>query len=237
MLYPCGTGIDNIDCITDYFTPVSDNTKYGSLFRSDMVAPLIDSRASANNPGSAHPHTTKLLVPRKGINDSWHDEMCDLLASLKLTGITCELNPPTIEDAGKQLATVPINIVTAVHSALVREWWQEATQLYHIVRGSVDLTGIYEKKDLSMIKATYFKGDLRNGPQFLQWVTSFTNAESIGEQARLISKVMNSKLPAACTVEQFGQFLSNLLIDWLAIKGNDTQYEPEVLDLLPMSHK
>ena len=47
------------------------------------------------------------------------------------------------------------SVIESVHRAAVDEWWSEATQLYYLVRACIDLTGIYEKKDLAMIKPDY----------------------------------------------------------------------------------
>ena len=210
-------------CANDYFSALFNGDECDTVFVSDMVAPLIDPRTAAGSTGRVCPQTSVKLVPRKGITDAWHDEMSDILATNELTAITLEKLPPSLQDAALQLPNASINIVQAVQYALEREWWMEATLLYNIVRASIDLSGIYEKKDLSMIRATYFKGDKRNGPELLNWVTSFTNIDSVGEQSRLIGKVMNAKLPVNCNRDQFGTFLSNLLIDWLAVRGNDPQ--------------
>ena len=196
---------------------------------SDMVAfPLYDPRQSTNvtsNNFSGITGTSKKLVPRKGYTDAWFDEMNDMLAARNLTTITREYSPPTEMEIAAQLNNVPQNILEAVHAAVTQEWWREATALYHIVRASVDLTGIYEKKDLAMIKATFVMGDYRNGPSFLQWALNFTDKQSVSTQTALLAKVLNAKLSSNASQEQFGQHLSDLLIDWLSITGN-TELHP-----------
>ena len=190
-----------------------------------MVAlPLIDPRQSTNQHNTAISTSTK-LVPRKGYTDSWYDEMGDILAARKLTAVANEPKPPTIPEIAAQLDGVPTNIIEAVHAAITYKWWQEATALYHIVRSSIDLSGIYEKKDLAMIKANYQMNDFRNGPAFLKWAMGFTDKESLGTQSQLLTKLLNTKLAATATQEQFGQHVSNLLIDWLAVTGN-TEHHP-----------
>ena len=94
--------------------------------------------------------------------------------------------------------------------------------MYHIVRASLNLSGIYEKKDLITIK-TFCQGDLRNGPRLLQWATSFVNAGSVASQTKPITKVLSCKLLATSNLDQLGQHVSDLLIDWCSINGNSVQ--------------
>ena len=92
------------DSFDEFFSSLfnGDTCMSGSLFISDMVAPLIDPR-TATSTGRGCPQTTHKLVPRKGINDAWHDEMSDILATYELTTITTEKLPPSLNDAGRQL--------------------------------------------------------------------------------------------------------------------------------------
>ena len=139
------------------------------LIKTDMVAlPVIDQRTAGQS------HTTTKLVPRKGASDTWRDEMADILAAHELTRIVQDSRPPSIEEIQQSLPGVPIDIVEAVHEAALRAWWTDATRLYHIVRASIELSGLFEKMDLSMIKAEFCFGDFRNGPSLLRWATSFT---------------------------------------------------------------
>ena len=187
-----------------------------------MVAfPVVNPRQSTNGTGSLQ-YTNHKLVPRKGLTDVWTDELNDLLASRKLTSVSQEKTPPTLQDTTSLLPGVATHIVEAVYGALIDEWWNESTQLYHIVRGSIDISGVFEKKDLTLIKSSFLKGDYRDGPGLLRWATSFTNMSSVGEQARLLGKVLNAKLPANANLDQLGTHAANLLIDWAAIEGNST---------------
>ena len=189
---------------------------------SDMVAfPVIDSRPSTHG-SSGHPTTSVKLVPRKGVSESWADELNDLLAAKKLTSVSREHAAPTLGETAARLPGVAEHLVEAVYRALVSEWWNEATQLYHIVRGSIDISGVFEKKDLTMIKSSFLHGDYRDGPCLLRWATSFTNPSSVGEQTRLLGKVLNAKLPASANLDQLGTHMANLLIDWASIEGNST---------------
>ena len=191
------------------------------LLKTDMVAPMVHDLRTSDGP----PHTTTTkLVPRKGPSGIWRHEMSDLLAASGLTRIAQDQRPPSIDEVLAALPGVPPDLVQAVHEAALRKWWQSATRLYHIVKGSVDLSGIFEKKDLEMIKSEYCFGDYRNGPAFLRWATGFSDSTTVSEQSKLISKVQDAKVPLSCTLDQFGQIISDLLIDWSAIHGNRVQH-------------
>ena len=179
------------NCIRD------DGDKLSTTMISDMVVlPVVDMRTSANGQlSSMLSHTRTKLVPRKGVTDAWYDDLNDVLSSYKLTKITQEQRPPLLQELIGLLPGVPGDMAEALCNAIHHQWWTEATSLYQIVRASIDLTGIFEKKDLSMIKANFIAGDYRDGPALLKWAMSFTNSESVGEQAKLIAKVMNAKMP------------------------------------------
>ena len=97
---------------------------------SDMVAlPLIDARTSASGT-TAVAHTRTKLIPRKGISDAWADDMADILSAHKLSSVSSELNPPSLQELTAKLPGVPLHLIEAINSALAQEWWLEATALY-----------------------------------------------------------------------------------------------------------
>ena len=209
---------DSIRNILGYST--SDCTS--SAVISHMVAAPVIEQRQATHGSSGYPTTSVKLVPRKGVTESWTDELADLLSARRLTGVSREQAAPTLGETAACLPGVAAHLVEAVHQALLAEWWTESTQMYHIVRGSIDIAGIFEKKDLTMIKSSFVQGDFRNGPGLLRWATSFTNPGSVGEQARLLGKVLNAKLPASANLDRLGTHMADLLIDWAAIDGNST---------------
>ena len=99
------------------------------------------------------------LVPRKGVTASWTDELNDILSSKKLSAVAKEQAPPTLGDTASRLPGVAAHIIEAVYQGMLSDWWKEATELYHIVRASIDLTGVFEKKDLTMIKSSFLLDD------------------------------------------------------------------------------
>ena len=219
------TFVDDLEILKRAFKClfVRDSTQHS--FSDMVVAPVFDQRptniTTLVNKGGV-PSTTAKLEPRKGPSDAWRDELSDILSAEKLTQITGELRPPTLAEIAAKAPGVPQELVEAAHAQITAEWWVGATRVYHIVRASLNLSGIYEKKDLITIRG-FCQGDLRNGPRLLQWATSFVNAASVASQTKLITKVLSSKLPANPNLDQFGQHVSDLLIDWCSINGNNVQ--------------
>ena len=207
-------------CITRALKDLFRHNILDRLIISDMVAlPVIDQRTSTSD----HPSTATKLMPRKGVTESWFEQMNDLLSQRKLTQVTKEDRPTPVAELQNLLPGVDNDIILAIHEAIAALWWAEATQLYYIVRASTDFSGIYESKDLATIKDRFWVGDYRHGPQFLHWVTSFTDPNSVASQAKIIKEISNCKLNANCTQDQFGQHCSNLLLKWKSVSSNDVK--------------
>ena len=196
---------DSVAClaITSSLNTLFNSNSYDRIF-SDMVAtPLVDQRNSTGAHGE-HASTTIKLIPRKGMSAQWEEQLSDILASLKLTTIVKETRPPTLNEVTAMAPNVPDELVAALHATATRIWWTEATKLYHIVRASIDISGVYEAKDLDHLKS-FWAGDHRNGPALLKWATSFTDKGSVATQAKLMSEVMSLKLSTNANLDQFGQ--------------------------------
>ena len=121
----------------------------GSLLTANMVALPITTSGKASAAGEVR-GTSTLLVPRKGATPAWRAEFADLLASYELTSVASEKNPPELEAIRQQAATFPAAAIAHVHAQIQREWRDEASRLYFVVRASIDLSGPYEQKDLDM---------------------------------------------------------------------------------------
>ena len=150
---------------------------HAAWFTANMVAFPISISGKPSAAGEVR-GTSTLLVPRKGVSLSWRAEFADLLANHELTAVASEKNPPDIDAVKLQAAGFPLAIITRVHLAILREWRDEASRLYFLVRASIDLSGPYEQKDLEWIQTTCCKGDLRHGPNLLTWALSFDNPGS-----------------------------------------------------------
>ena len=155
---------------------------------SDMVAfqhpvqrlTTIDNRSATGD----FPHTRTKLVPRKGASVAWTAELNDILSAKGRTNVIGEQQPPTIDSFITRLPKHDIDTIRAVHRMACQQWWSESTDVYHIVRRSIDLSGVYEEMDLEMIHNNFSFGDYRNGVGLLQWALSFTNTSAVSEQSR-----------------------------------------------------
>ena len=191
-----------------------------------VVLPLFDKRTTTtdslgNISMGAGLCTGKKLVPRKGADAAWLDDINDIMASQRLLQVAAENQPPTHEQVSAALQDFPDELAAELLQTIHEEWWAEATKLYHTVRSSIDLGGVFETKDLKTLRTTCNYGIHRHGPALLKWALSFTDGESVAEQAKLITKVESAKLQMNPTLEQFQVHVTNLLLDWLSIAAND----------------
>ena len=129
---------------------------HAAWITANMVAFPITTSGKPSAAGEVR-GTSTLLVPRQGVTLAWRAEFADLLANHELTAVASEKNPPDIEAVKLQAAGFPLATITRVHLAILREWRDEASRLYFIVRASIDLSGPYEQKDLEWIQTTCCK--------------------------------------------------------------------------------
>ena len=148
----------------------------GAASLSDMVAQMVgcqrlttgDHRLSTGNLQC----TRTKLVPRKGATLAWTSELSDILAARGRTFVVAEQRPPTLESFQLRLPSFPQEQIQAIHQAAFQQWWIESTDVYHIVRASLDLSGVYEEMELAMIQSNFCIGDWRDGAALLNWALS-----------------------------------------------------------------
>ena len=119
--------------------------EHGLLFTANMVALPISITCKASTAGEVR-GTSTMLVPRKGATPAWQAEFADLLANHGLTAVASEKEPPELEAIQRQAAGFPLATITRVLHIIQREWRDEASRLYFLVRASIDLSGPYEQK-------------------------------------------------------------------------------------------
>ena len=88
-----------------------------------------------------------------------------------------------------------------MHSTAVKEWQQENTDVFYILRNSVNLAGPHNKTDLAMIEQKICFNDLRDGKGFLEFVTGFKPEGSVRIQASYL-RALDTKLSASATLTQ-----------------------------------
>ena len=85
----------------------------------------------------------------------------------------CNTNScPTLDQISFTLHGWPDHIINELNDMIVRDWWDESSKLYQIVRNSIDLSGVFETKDLNEDdqKLLRYFNDKRHGPGLLNWV-------------------------------------------------------------------
>jgi hypothetical protein len=125
-------------------------TRY--LVSSDMVA--FRSQHSSTEPGiieqpfatTKYPATVEKLTPREGVTPGWHEEITNLLSQCKRSHILREAGPPTLKDFMLEAPTIEIRLLQHMQAIAVREWQQENTDVFYIVRNSVNLEGPHKNR-------------------------------------------------------------------------------------------
>merc|ERR1711965_803578 len=94
------------------------------------------------------PSTTTLLKPRSGVTQDWRDDFEEILASVHRSRVLAEGKPIAFDQLIDQLTTTGFRLTASaaqeLYANIVHEWWSENTDLYHIVRKSIDLDGAFQ---------------------------------------------------------------------------------------------
>ena len=98
-----------------------------------------------------YPGTKELLVPRDGVTPGWNEDFINLIAQHKRSHILRE-EPPTLQHFIQAAPSINLRQLQHMHSIAVKEWQQENTDVFYILRNSVNLAGPHNKTDLAMIK-------------------------------------------------------------------------------------
>ena len=125
-------------------------------FTSDMVVVQIDPGTQRTatptdtiNLFPLHP----MLIPRDGVSPTWNEYIRDKISAEKLTRVVAEKNPPSLSDIQTALAgSIEYGNARHHHAVIKKQWWEEATRLYNIVRPTLNLTGLFHEIDLQMIQ-------------------------------------------------------------------------------------
>ena len=195
---------------------------------NDMVA--FGSQHGSAGPGLVqqrfatiqYPGTKELLVPRDGVTPGWNEEFINLIAQHKRSHILRE-EPPTLQHFIQAAPSIDLRLLQHMHSTAVKEWQQENTDVFYILRNSVNLAGPHNKTDLAMIEQNFCFNDLRDGKGFLEFVTGFKPEGSVRIQASYL-RALDTKLSASATLTQVQVHCDALLCTWQKIRGNSIDH-------------
>ena len=79
-------------------------------------------------------------------------------------------------------ASVDLDTVRHVHRLVVNEYWVENTLYYETLRGSIDLSGEFEAKDIKYIRDHFWNDDRRDGVGLRAWIYSFSASDPTARQ-------------------------------------------------------
>ena len=130
----------------------------------DMVAYLYPGGrpTSARQTTSDMRHTAVKLVPRQGITAAWRDQLMDACNVHGCARLLDEAEPPAFDAVLAQTPpTCDLQTARQLHQMATDEWRVENTVLYHVLRGSITLTGAHEESDLHYIHSHFIHGDER----------------------------------------------------------------------------
>jgi hypothetical protein len=188
----------------------------------DSAGPGIHEQQFAT---TTYPATKVKLTPRDGVTPAWNEEFKNLMSQCRRSHILLEDGPPSLHRFIEAAPSIDLQLLRIMHAKAVREWQRENTDVFHILRNSVNLEGPHNKTDLAMLEQKFSSGDLQDGKGFLQFATSFKAQSSTKAQSQYM-RDLDTKLAASATQTQIQVHCDTLLATWQMIRGNDI-LEPE----------
>ena len=190
---------------------------------NDMVA--FQSQHSSAGPGifeqqfatTKYQATKVKLTPREGVTPAWHEEFKNLISQCRCSHILFEDGPPTLHRFMVAAPSINLQLLRHMHAKTVHEWQRENTDVFYILRNSVNLEGPHNKTDLAILDQKFSSGDLRDGKGFLQFATSFKAEGSTKAQSQYMHE-LDIKLAVSATHTQIQVHCDTLLATWQIIR-------------------
>ena len=119
----------------------------------------------------------------------WLEELSNLFGQLGISVVRGVA--PTYDQVLLAYPLAPASFdFQGVYEATLYIYQDKNTLMYYVVRGSIDLSGPFERTDLLMLSLPdYCFGDARDGWRLFQWVLRFCDTSTIGAQTELRRKV------------------------------------------------
>ena len=216
---------------------------------NDMVA--FRSQHSSAGPGfyeqqfatTKYPATKVKLIPREGVTPAWNEEIKNLLSQCRRSHILIEDGPPTLHRFMQEAPSIDLQLLRRMQAIAVQEWQRENTDVFYILRNSINLEGPHNKADLAMLEQKFSCGDLRDGKGLYEFAVGFRTEGSTKAQSQFM-RDLDTKLSATASQTQIQVHCDALLATWLSIRGNSIaepdafyHYLMESLPLEPESAK
>ena len=215
---PASGGYDSKSCAITRGAVPNDMVAFRS--QHDSAGPGIHEQQFAT---TTYPATKVKLTPRDGVTPAWNEEFKNLISQCRRSHILLEDGPPSLHRFIEAAPSIDLQLLRVMHGKAVREWQRENTDVFYILRNSVNLEGPHNKADLAMLEQKFSYGDLRDGKGFLQFATSF-NAQSSTKAQSQYMRDLDTKLAASASQTQIQVHCDTLLATWQLIRGNDIQH-------------
>ena len=193
---------------------------------NDMVA--FRSQHDSAGPGifeqqfatTKYPATKVKLTPREGVTPAWNEEFKNLISQCRRSHILIEDGPPSLHRFLQEAPSIDLQLLRHMQAKAVHEWQRENTDVFYILRNSVNLEGPHNKADLAMLEQKFSSATLRDGKGFFQFATGFKAESSTKAQSQYM-RDLDTKLTANATQTQIQVHCDTLLATWHMIRGND----------------
>ena len=147
------------------------------------------------------------------------------------------------EDLFEQPPACPTDASLTAHSyslwyEATLQWQQEGTQLFDLVRPTLDLSGPHADQDVRRLKG-WKRDQTRDGRALVQWALSFVDRSSVEGQMELLKEISSMKLDPSETLFGLAEHLYKLWELWLDISSNDRSapaaFLSQLLTSMPVS--
>ena len=147
------------------------------------------------------------------------------------------------EDLFEQPPACPTDATLTAHSyslwyEATLQWQQEGTQLFDLVRPTLDLSGPHADQDVRRLKG-WKRDQTRDGRALVQWALSFVDRSSVEGQMELLKEISSMKLDPGETLFGLAEHLYKLWELWLDISSNDRSapaaFLSQLLTSMPVS--
>lgn len=198
---------------------------------------------SALNPAAVQsyhqPITTRWQPRSRTGHSAWRSDLDDQISTSGLYDFTTRPKP-TLEDVRITFPDVTGYELFDLYTITEDAWRQANTKLYHLVKGTIDLTGAWADKDNNFITMKFHDGPNRDGLGFLEWCDSFVDVSDVASQDEVQLKVSTMKLEnGMCSINKLEAHCTTLLSHWLQIKGNSIEssgtFNYRLLNSLPQT--
>lgn len=202
----------------------------------NSAIPGTNSTQNANLQAALAQCPIPLWRPRDGRNKTfifWEDAVMDAIAHLGLKR----------EDLFEQPPACPTDASLTAHSyslwyEATLQWQQEGTQLFDLVRPTLDLSGPHADQDVRRLKG-WKRDQTRDGRALVQWALSFVDRSSVEGQMELLKEISSMKLDPSETLFGLAEHLYKLWELWLDISSNDRSapaaFLSQLLTSMPVS--